>query len=237
MLDLENDVVRFKLQFIDKLLPASSAVVFGDMYRVEGGYTLALADRGVPRVLLVDTLETPAWLEARLRRPQVDFAKGDFSDALFMRSLRERFEVAVVYDVLLHQPPLLHTINLMLRLTERKIAIVQPMLRERELQNSLVYLPGNTDKALYPPRELRPEFAGYDIKQVHHAHWQWGMTASFLASALVGEGFAVTASAELGSLPNPIWYWYGCIAERVEDVPGNWSRVPPTPGLYTGGWD
>src|SRR4029453_1648211 len=95
-------------------MPAADAIVFGDMYIVEGGYARKCIDFGCERVLLVDTLEAAGWLEARARYPTLDFRKGDFANPLFMRSLSETYEIGVVFDILLHQAPLVSTINLML---------------------------------------------------------------------------------------------------------------------------
>src|SRR6187402_3018877 len=112
MLREDDPIVQFKLSFLDRCVPAESAVVFGDVWRVDGGYTVACAERGCERVLLVDGLETPAWQEERLRRPQIDFMKGDFSNPLFMRSFDDRFDFAVAFDILLHQPTMLGGLNL-----------------------------------------------------------------------------------------------------------------------------
>jgi hypothetical protein len=50
-LQTDDPVVAFKLAMLDRALPAESAVVFGDVWRVDGGYTVACADRGCQRVL------------------------------------------------------------------------------------------------------------------------------------------------------------------------------------------
>ena len=60
MLQEDDPIVNFKLSMLDRGLPARSAVVFGDVWRVDGGYTVACAERGCERVLL--------WTASR-RRP------------------------------------------------------------------------------------------------------------------------------------------------------------------------
>jgi hypothetical protein len=236
-LNIDDPRVALKLKLLDQAMPAESAIVFGDVYVVEGAYTQYAHDLGCERTVLVDSLETPGWLQTRLGRPNLDFYKGDFSDALFMKSIRERFDISVVYDILLHQPPLLHTIHLMLELTASKILICQPVLKEREVPNTLVYLPGNPDPALYPLAEQSVEYKAFDVKGVNQSNWIWGMTPSLLKSVLAGEGFEVTHEEDCVDMGNPAWMWWGCIAERREEGnPQHWSQTRPIAGLHTPDW-
>ena len=237
-LDTSDPRVALKLKLLERTIPpARSVVVFGDMYVVEGAYALQSNRLGADRVVLVDSLETPSWLRTRLENPRLDFFKGDFSDPLFMKSIRERFDIAVVYDILLHQPPLLHTIHLMLELVSNKILIVQPVLKERELPNTLVYLPGNADPTLYPLAEPSVEYKAFAVKAVNESNWIWAMTPSLLRSVLAGEGFEITFEDACSDLPNRAWMVWGCIAERREQAnPQHWSQTVPTTGLYTPDW-
>lgn len=217
-------------------MPASSAVVFGDIYIVDGGYTRKCLEFGCQRALLVDSVETPAWLRARLDESRLDFYKGDFSDPLFMRSIRDSFTISVAFDILLHQPPLLSTMHMILELTEDAIVIAQPVLEEQESPNSLVYLPGQPDGSLYPLAQRSEEFRVFDIAEVNQSHWIWGMTPSLIRSVLAGEGFDVVHEAEGGALENPRWKWWGCVARRGKRTESHWSRTRPTPGLYSPNW-
>lgn len=234
----DDPVVDFKLRMLDRSLPAESAVVFGDMWRIDGGYTVECVDRDVPRVLLVDSLETPEWQQTRLRHPQIDFRKGDFSNPLFMASLNGRFEIGVLFDILLHQPAMLGTLTSMLRMVEKRLCIVQPMLEEQTHPGSLVYLPGNTAaEELYPLRDSSGDYLAFEVDQVNHSHWIWGMTRSFLTNAMAGEGFDLVAEETLGPLPNPRWSWWGGVYERRRDrAPGHWSNHDEQIGLYAEGW-
>jgi DNA-binding transcriptional LysR family regulator len=215
----------------------SSAIVYGDMYRVDGGYTVATLTRGSERSLLVDTLETPAWQQHRLEHPQLDFVKGDFGDPFLMASIRDGFDVGVVFDILLHQPPLLHTLSLMLSKVSRAICIAQPCLKEGDRENQLIYLPGSSDTDLYPLRTSSPEFRVFDVDQVNQSHWIWAMTSSFVRRALAGEGFEIR---EDRTLEHPMltehWVWKGFVAERVRTNELHWSHQRPTAGLYTAPW-
>jgi hypothetical protein len=235
-LQIDDARVTLKLELLERAMPARSAAVFGDMYIVEGAYTLRCLELGCERVVLVDSLETPGFQRTRLEHPRLDFYKGDFASGPFMASIQEQFDVTVVYDILLHQAPLLHTIHLMLEKTAQRICICQPVLKERDTPNMLVYLPGNTNRELYPLAEPSGEYKAFDAQAVNQSNWIWGMTPSLLRSVLAGEGFEVTEAHDGPDMPNPAWMWWGCIAERRAGNPAHWSRMRPYAGLYEPGW-
>ena len=158
MIDENSALVRFKLEILRKAMPARDAIVFGDIYGVDGAYTEKCIEYGCERELLIDSNETPAWSRARLSQPSIDFYKGDFSDTMFMASVRETYEIGVAFDILLHQAPLLHTLHLMLEKVTGRFLIVQPMLEEQSLPNSVVFLPGNTAAHLHPFSERADEY-------------------------------------------------------------------------------
>jgi hypothetical protein len=237
VLNESDPIVQLKLRMLQAAMPAASAIVFGDMYIVEGAYTAKCLEYGCERAALVDSLETPGWVETRLRDPRIDFFKGDFSDPFFMQGLRGSYAISVAFDILLHQAPLLGTLHLILERTEEAIAIVQPVLNERENANALVYLPGQpADCGLYPLAAPSEEYRAFDPREVNQSHWIWGMTPSFVRAALAGEGFEVSHEETAGALENPQWVWWGCVARRREGNPHHWSRQAPTPGLYQPSW-
>jgi hypothetical protein len=230
--------VQFKLDLLAQALPATeSAVLFGDMWRVDGGYTVECAQQ-CDRVMLIDSLETPAWQQERIANPAIDFRKGDFSDPLFMAGIREQFDVGVVFDILLHQPGMLATISQMLNLVGRRFCVVQPMLEEQADPGTLVYLPGNTSAAsLYPVEAEVADHKLFDVEQVNHSHWIWGMTPSFLTAALAAEGFDPVFEETLGPLPNPRWNWWGAVYERNRPrSSGHWTNQRVQPGLFAADW-
>ncbi len=237
MVDENNPIVRLKLDILRAAMPAESAIVFGDMYIVDGFYTAKCLEYGCDQVVLVDSLETPVWQKRRLDDTRIDFLKGDFSDPFFMQSIRRKCSLSVVFDILLHQPPLLSTLHLMLEKTENLIAIVQPVLKERETSNTLVYLPGQpVGSGLYPLAERSDEYRAFDVQEVNQSHWIWGMTPSLIRSILKGEGFEVVLEQDAGELENPQWMWWGCLARRSRENPHHWSRQRPTPGLFEPNW-
>lgn len=237
-IDKSDDLVKFKLGILDRAFPAESAVVFGDIFRIDGGYTLECAERGAERVLLLDSLETPGWQRARLEHPAIDFRKGDFSDPLFMASVRGAFQVGVLFDILLHQPGMLATLTMMLAHVDKHLCVVQPMLDEQERPGSLVYLPGNpAEEELYPLADRAADHQVFDVQEVNHSHWIWGMTRSFLTAAMRGEGFELVHDETLMQMPNPRWSWWGAVYERTQPKPAShWSTHLAYPGLYKGDW-
>ncbi len=238
MLDRSEPVVEFKLKLLAQALPdLDSTVLFGDMWRVDGGYTVECA-RHCSQVMLIDSLETPAWQEERIANPAIDFRKGDFSDALFMASIREKYDLGVVFDILLHQPAMLGTIALMLGLVEKRFCVVQPMLEEGAEPGTLIYLPGNSSVgSLYPLDAEASDHKLFDVDQVNHSHWIWAMTPSFLNAAIAAEGFEPVVEETLGPLPNPRWRWWGAVYERKRPrSTGHWTNQLVQPGLFQADW-
>ncbi|HEY2933532.1 MAG TPA: hypothetical protein VGK99_17465 [Acidobacteriota bacterium] len=236
----ENDlIVQLKVRVLGKATPAKDAVVFGDMYLVDGAYAIKCVEFGCENVLLIDTLETAKWAESRRAYPQINFYKGDFSNALFMKSFTQTYEMGVCFDVLLHQAPLIHTLHLMLEKVERSFCIVQPVLREQRFKNTLIYLPGSPhDAELYPLSARDGERQVFDLYEVNHSRWIWAMTPSFIDSALKGEGFEIDYQETLCPLPNDNWLWWGCVARRVAERPKahHWSNYRTNKELYVGDW-
>jgi len=237
-LDRDQPLVQFKLGILGRTLSGcDSAVVYGDMFRVDGGYTVECARR-CDRVLLIDTLETPVWQEERMKAPAIDFRKGDFSDPLFMHSVRDQYDVGVVFDILLHQPAMLGALTLMLQPVEKRFCVVQPMLEEQAHAGTLIYLPGNPGaEELHPLQSEASDHKVFDVNEVNHSHWIWGMTPSFLTAALAAEGFDPVFEETLAPLPNPRWNWWGAIYERKRPKsPGHWTNQGVQPGLHQPDW-
>jgi hypothetical protein len=237
VIDEADPIVQFKLDVLRAAMPAESAIVFGDMYKLEGFYTAKCLEYGCDRVVLIDSIETPGWQQTRAADRRIDFLKSDFSNPFFMHSIRERYSISVVFDILLHQAPLLSTLHMMLEKTQDAIAIVQPVLKERDVANTLVYLPGQpANAALYPLAEPSDEYKVFDVHEVNASYWLWGMTPSLIRSVLAGEGFEVVHEASAGELENPQWNWWGCVARRSSENPLHWSRQRPVPGLFEPYW-
>jgi hypothetical protein len=237
-LNLDDPAVRLKLDMLRKAMPAEDAIVFGDIWGVEGAYSMTCLEYGCSRVTLIDVAESVNWLERRQAHPFLNHYKGDFSDPLFMASIREEYEVGVAYDVILHQASLLHALHLMLEKVTDRFCVVQPMLREQEYPNTVVFLPGNRARdELHPLGPDAGDWLMFDPELVNSASWLWGMTPSFLVSALRSEGFDVVEEQELDDgFPNPRWMWWGCVAHRGRDVhPEHWSHHARTRKVWPSG--
>ena len=237
MFNEQDPYVQFKLEILRRAMPAESAIVFGDIYMVDGGYTRKCLEYGLKDVLLIDTLETVQWQRSRIDNPELDFYKGYFSNPLFMRSFNRSFNIGIVYDILLHQAPLLQTLHLMLEKVRNRLCIVQPMLQEQSVANTLVYLPGCPSQDLYPLPQASQEYRVFDVRQVNHSHWLWGMTVSFLRSVLTGEGFDIIYEAEYPDHAlTKKWMVWGCVAERKGKNPLHWGSNESVSGLKHFDW-
>jgi hypothetical protein len=62
----QDPYVQFKLETLRRTTPAQSAIVFGDIYMVDGGYSRKCLDYGCKEVLLIDSLETVQWQKNRI---------------------------------------------------------------------------------------------------------------------------------------------------------------------------
>jgi hypothetical protein len=236
MLDLSDPVVAFKVEMLERVTPATDAVVFGDMWRVEGGYTEKCLELGCGRALLVDAFETTGWLERRLADPErLDFVRGDFASRDFMHGLRATGELGVAFDVLLHQASLVEALHLMLTKVRCRFVVVQPALDELDVPQGLVYLPGNlAADVLYPLEARSDDYAAFDSVHVNTVQWIWGITPSAMTSLMRSEGFELAHEARLGPLPNPRWSWWGAAYERARELPDDhWSAFATTPGLVS----
>jgi hypothetical protein len=235
-------IIDIKKSILKAAFPALSAAVFGDIYGVDGLYAQECLTLGCKRILLVDSVETPEWLKLRLRNPELDFYKADFSDPVFMTCIKEEFDITVAFDILLHQAPLLSTLHSILDKTRQRICIFHPMIKEQEHANTLIYLPGITKddaKTFYPLEEKHDEYQMFDPSLVNHSKWIWGMTPSFLDNVLLGEGFQITFQKNYGPLTeatDSTWFYYGCIAERKTKKEGHWSQYFRHPGTMKGWW-
>lgn len=227
-LDRSDPIVSLKLDLLEAATPARDAIVFGDVWGVHGAYSLRCLQLGCRDVHLVDSLQTPEFQERLAGEPRLHYIHGDFSDPVAMAGMQGA-EIGVAYDVLLHQGPLTGTIHLLLEKCERAICISQPMLVEQPLPASVVYLPGNLAQRELSPSYSHLEGGGtgeinvFDVKQVNHGHWLWGMTRSFIENVLIGEGFEIVHERRGPDLANPNWYLWGCVAERRARNPDHWG--------------
>ena len=189
--------VRRKLGLVERCLPVRSAIDFGGMWEVDGYYSKqCLARFGIKKVTMIDAEESENWRANPALREGLDFRKGDFSDERFMESIGQSYDLAIAYDVLLHQINLRHTLSLMLSRTKRFFLISNPVIPDTIMpyRNSLILLSGSRSPKLIPFHEQWTKEIDYwcnfrDPSNVERNHWLWGMSPSFLESLMAGLGW------------------------------------------------
>ena len=192
-----DSTVRRKLGLIERCLPVGSAIDYGGMWEVDGYYSKQCHDRlGVKRVTMIDREESENWKRNPSLREGVDFRKGDFANPKFMKSISDRYDLGIAFDVLLHQINLRQTLSLMLSKVRRFFVVANPMIPDGRMsyRNSLVLLSGVGDNRLIPFREKWAEETDYwsnfrDATNVGWNHWLWGLSPSFLQALMAGLGW------------------------------------------------
>jgi len=195
----DGETILRKVSMIERCLPVESVVDFGGVWEVDGLYSRVCRERfKIARVTMVDKYASENWVRNPRLRKGVDFRKGDFSDEGFMSTLEEPYDLALAYDVLLHQIDLIHTLTLMLSKTRKFFLISQPILPEKTMpfRNCLVLLSGSKAYSLIPFKEKWAEetdywanFSNATIRDT--SHWLWGMTPSFIESIMKGYGWEI----------------------------------------------
>lgn len=183
---------------IERCLPVSSVIDFGGMWGVDGLYSsICVEEFNIPRVTMIDKFESENWIQNPRLRANIDFRIGDFSDEVFMSSLKESYDLALAYDVLPHQRDPIHTLSLMLSKTKKFFLISQAILPEEIIpHNSLILLSGSRAKKLIPFHEKWTKEINYwanfsDATIMDSDHWLWGMTPSFIESLMAGLGWRI----------------------------------------------
>lgn len=194
------------------------------MWKVDGLYSKkCLEELRIPRVTMVDTHESENWNSNPSLRAGIDFRKGDFSDERFMATISNSYDIALAYDVLLHQIDLRHTLALMVSKATKWVLISQPILPDELMpyRNCLILLPGSRAYKLIPFRGDATEQTDYwkgfsDATITCTGHWLWGMTPSSVESLMAGLGWvAIHKEFWRGWLPRfSKWKLCGMIFRR-----------------------
>lgn len=195
-----QEQIHHKTSLIEKCLPAKSVIDFGGMWEVNGLYSRICLDRfKIPKVTMIDDFLSENWKNDLKLRRGIDFRKGDFSDEKFMATIKDKYDIGLAYDVILHQIDLRHTISMMLDKVSKFFLVSLPLLPEKmvSFRNSLILLSGSQEKKLIPFDENWTRKMHYwknfsDARIVCYNHWLWGMTPSLLESLLLGLGWRRT---------------------------------------------
>jgi glycosyltransferase involved in cell wall biosynthesis len=189
-------IKQLKLDLITSLGSAASIRDFGGLWGVDGLYLLEGAKAlGCSFADMVDVTPRPEFDEkvAELRRImplEVRMIHGDFRDSrLFLRLAP--VEVALLYDVLLHQDNVVEVIKNVASKTTRFICVAQPVMKEE-----LFALPNGAVNLQFYPEELKDQlrYSGWWEKEPRTdyfspAFWMWGQTTSYLTSIFHGYGW------------------------------------------------
>jgi hypothetical protein len=189
--------VKRKLDLVKRCLPVGSVIDFGGMWEVDGYYSKQCLKRfGIKKVTMVDAEESENWRADPALREGLDFRKGDFSSERFMESIAHSYDLAIAYDVLLHQIDLRRTLTLMLSKSKRFFLISNPVIPDAAMlyRNSLILLSGSRSPDLIPFHEEWTKEMDYwrnfrDSSNVARNHWLWGMSPSFIESLMAGLGW------------------------------------------------
>ncbi|MFB0502856.1 MAG: hypothetical protein ACETWE_03395 [Candidatus Bathyarchaeia archaeon] len=92
----DRETVLRKSAMVRRCLPLESVIDFGGMWEVDGLYSrLCKGELGIPRVMMVDRIESENWQRNPRLRTGIDFRKGDFSDDKFMATIKEPYDLAL----------------------------------------------------------------------------------------------------------------------------------------------
>ena len=204
----------YKVDLLKRACPADSVLDFGGMWGVQGKYAMLCKELGCKHVTIIDTLEVPEWNSVQGSTDGLTFLKGDFADPFFMANLSETCDLSIAYSIMLHQKNLLDVLGSILERTRETFCFCQPMLRESETSQSLIFLPGHPDEQSLHPYPGQDTASIFQSQHLTHNFWIWGMTPSFMRAALECYGFIISYEEEFEDLPNPRWFWWCCIATR-----------------------
>ena len=192
-------IKQLKIDLIAGFGRAASIRDFGGLWGVHGLYLLQGAKAlQCQHAEMVDVNPLPEFDQkvAELRNVmplEVKMTQGDFRDARLFDAMNP-VEVALLYEVLLHQDNAVEVIKNVVAKTTRCLCIAQPVLKEE-----LFALPNGTANLQFYPEELKDQlrYSGWWEKEplpdlFSPAFWMWGQTTSYLISVLHGYGWEPT---------------------------------------------
>ena len=194
-----EQIKQLKIELVAGVGRADSIRDFGGLWGVHGLYLLEGARALRCRTAeMVDVTPRAEFREkiAELQRVmplEVRMIQADFRDVRIFLDM-EPVEVALLYDVLLHQDTAIDVIKNVASRTTRCVCVAQPMLKEE-----LFALPNGAVNLQFYPEELKDHlrYAGWWQKEpvtgrFSTAYWMWGQTASHVVSVFHGYGWVPT---------------------------------------------
>jgi hypothetical protein len=185
-----------KLALIERIGSADSLRDFGGLWGVQGLYLL----EGVRALRcsfaeMIDTNPVDEFsakcqeLQAE-RAVQINMLEADFRSPALFPILRP-VDVALLYDVLLHQDTVASVVKGVTATTLRDVLVAQPLLKE-----DLFPLPNAAVNLQFYSEALKAELRSgtwwpeeEPVKRFDTSKWMWGQTPSYLESLFVGYGW------------------------------------------------
>jgi hypothetical protein len=185
-----------KIALIERVGSADSLRDFGGLWGVHGFYLIEGARvLGCSFAEMIDESPVNEFLpksrELQAERAvQINMLEADFRSPELFQVLRP-VEVALLYDVLLHQDTVASVVKGVTATTLRHVLVAQPVLKE-----DLFRLPNAAVNLQFYPEALKAELRSGSwwpkeepVKRFDTSKWMWGHTASFLESLFVGYGW------------------------------------------------
>ena len=191
-----DEIRAEKLAMIERLGHAGSLRDFGGLWGVHGLYLIEGARAlGCSFAEMIDASPVEEF-EAQARElqqehdVQVNMVEADFRSPALFEALRP-VEIALLYDVLLHQDTAVSVIKGVTETTLDHVLVAQPMLKEE-----LFPLPNAAVNLQFYPEPLKDELRRGSwwpeeepVTRFDTSRWMWGQTPSFLESIFSGYGW------------------------------------------------
>ena len=185
-----------KLALIERLGSADSLRDFGGLWGVHGLYLLEGARAlGCSFAEMIDASPVDEFLSKcrelqEEHAVQINMLEADFRSPALFEVLRP-VEVALLYDVLLHQDTVASVVKGVTQTTLRHVLVAQPVLKEELFQ-----LPSAAVNLQFYRDELKAELRSGTwwpeeerVTRFDTGKWMWGQTPSYLESLFAGYGW------------------------------------------------
>jgi hypothetical protein len=191
-----DEIRQAKIDLIEQIGSADSIRDFGGLWGVDGLYLLSgTRALGCSFAEMIDVTPREEFLANSLalqrERPvQINMIEVDFRTPELYRILRP-VEVALLYDVLLHQDTMAEVVKGVTATTRERICVAQPVLKE-----AVFPLPSAAVNLQFYDEELKDELRTDSwwpkeppVELFDTSKWMWGQTPSFIESFFRGYGW------------------------------------------------
>lgn len=171
-------------------LGIESVVDFGGMWNVNGGYLTAVMSLHGCRGLMVDTIDPE--VEQAFEYEQCDFTKW-LRGSVFDRDPKKwmEFDLAILFDVLLHQRCPMQVLADVTKRCQKAILISQPCLRRMEAVSVNLQFSQDWDDYDLEDRDVWVKENGRPERWTTSA-WGWGQSSAWFVAALSSLGWKIS---------------------------------------------